>query len=234
MPASASPLHGLLFDKDGTLFGFQATWGAWAADLIAGLAGPDERLAADLATNLRFDAGTGAFLPDSPVIAGTVDDAVALIAPLLPDWTSHALRAHLVEESLSVRPAEAVPLAPLLARLADAGLALGVATNDEEAAARAQLAGIGLEGAFSFIAGADSGHGAKPGPGQCTAFAAETGLDPAAVAMVGDSTHDLQAGRAAGMRCVAVLTGVAEHADLAPFADVVLPDIGHLPAWLGL
>ena len=50
--------------------------------------------------------------------------------------------------------------------------------------------------------------------------------------MVGDSRHDLIAGRAAGMQTVGVLTGMAELADLAPFADVVLPDIGHLPLWL--
>ena len=50
--------------------------------------------------------------------------------------------------------------------------------------------------------------------------------------MVGDSRHDLEAGRAAGMRPVAVLTGIARAADLAPHAEVVLPDIGALPAWL--
>jgi phosphoglycolate phosphatase len=31
---------------------------------------------------------------------------------------------------------------------------------------------------------------------------------------------------------VAVLTGVAGAADLAPHADAVLPDIGHLGAWI--
>jgi phosphoglycolate phosphatase len=50
--------------------------------------------------------------------------------------------------------------------------------------------------------------------------------------MVGDSRHDLAAGRAAGMHTVAVLTGPARDEDLRPFADVVLPDIGHLPEWL--
>jgi phosphoglycolate phosphatase len=36
------------------------------------------------------------------------------------------------------------------------------------------------------------------------------------------------------MRTVAVLTGIASRADLAPHADVVLDTIGALPAWLGL
>jgi phosphoglycolate phosphatase len=34
------------------------------------------------------------------------------------------------------------------------------------------------------------------------------------------------------MATVGVLTGVAGHRDLAPLADVVLPDIGGLPAWI--
>ena len=52
--------------------------------------------------------------------------------------------------------------------------------------------------------------------------------------MVGDSTHDLLAGRAAGMKTAAVLTGMANEGELAPFADVVMQDIGHLPGWLGI
>ena len=39
-------------------------------------------------------------------------------------------------------------------------------------------------------------HGAKPGPGMLLAFATLCGLAPARVAMVGDSRHDLMAGRA--------------------------------------
>ena len=57
-------------------------------------------------------------------------------------------------------------------------------------------------------------------------------LKPERVVMVGDSTHDLLAGRAAGMQTLGVLTGIAERPELAPLADAVLPDIGHIPAWL--
>ena len=50
--------------------------------------------------------------------------------------------------------------------------------------------------------------------------------------MVGDSLHDLSAARAAGMRAVAVLTGVAGREDLAPAADVVLDGVADLPRWI--
>ncbi|MGL4237933.1 HAD family hydrolase, partial [Tabrizicola sp.] len=104
--------------------------------------------------------------------------------------------------------------------------------NDSEAPARQHLANHGITDCFDFIAGYDSGHGAKPAPGMCLAFARAFALDPARVAMVGDSRHDLEAGRAAGMRTVAVLTGIAKRDELSPHADVVLPDIGAIPDWL--
>jgi phosphoglycolate phosphatase len=50
--------------------------------------------------------------------------------------------------------------------------------------------------------------------------------------MVGDSLHDLQAGASAGMRRIGVLTGLAPREELHPHADVVLPNIGHIPDWL--
>ena len=49
---------------------------------------------------------------------------------------------------------------------------------------------------------------------------------------MGASGQELVAVRAAGMKTVAVLTGMAGPAELAPLADAVLPDIGALPGWL--
>ena len=95
------------------------------------------------------------------------------------------------------------------------------------------MAALGVADLFDFIAGYDSGHGHKPGPGMPNAFAAHIGAQAAEVAMVGDSLHDLGAGRAAGCAySVAVLTGVAGEAELAPHADIVLPSIADLPDFL--
>jgi len=225
-------VRGVLFDKDGTLFGFQATWGAWAVELVTDLACGDPTVAATLAQALRLDMQNAEFQPDSPVIAGTDGDAIQLILQHVPQMSLGELVAFMRERSAQVIPVEATALTPLLNDLAARDLVLGVATNDSEAGARAQLTRVGALGAFAFLAGYDSGHGAKPEPGQCFAFAAAVGLHPSEVAMVGDSTHDMAAGRAAGMRTVAVLTGPAKADDLAPHADVVLADIGLLPAWL--
>ena len=42
---------------------------------------------------------------------------------------------------------------------------LGIATNDGEVPARAHLTRAGILDSFAFVAGYDSGHGAKPDAG---------------------------------------------------------------------
>lgn len=225
-------IDGVIFDKDGTLFDFRASWGAWAARLVEMLAAESGLSASVLGAAIGFDPVSRRFVPDSVVIAGTPTEIARDLAAALPGAS-----ADLLEERLN-RLAEGAPMLPavdlgaVLGALRDRGLRIGLATNDNEEAARAHLAAHGITGLFDYIAGYDSGHGPKPGPGMCAAFARQHGLDPARVVMVGDSRHDLEAGRAAGMRAVAVLTGIAGAAELAPHADAVLPDIAHLGAWI--
>ena len=224
-------IEGLLFDKDGTLFDFRVSWGRWAQDFLTRIAS-DAAHARRLGRAIGFDLDSGAFAPDSPVIAATAADIAAALQPELPGVTVADLTERIDASAGQAPMSEAVPLRPLLSALRGQGLRLGVATNDSEVPARRHLATHGITDCFDFISGYDSGHGAKPGPGMCLAFAWALGLEPGRVAMVGDSRHDLDAGRAAGMRVVAVLTGIAGREELEPHADVVLADIGALPGWL--
>ncbi len=227
-----SAIKGVIFDKDGTLFDFAATWEVWAEAFLLRVCKGDGVRAANVGESIGFDLTTRSFARDSIVIAGTPGEVVAVLAPQFPEIGKTALLEILNEEAELAPQAQAVPLAPLLTDLRARGLHLGVATNDAHAPALAHLNGAGVAEYFDFIAGFDSGYGGKPAPGQLLAFCDATGVEPQAVVMVGDSTHDLRAGRAANMRTVAVLTGLADAATLTPFADAVLPDIGHLPAWL--
>ena len=225
-------IDGVIFDKDGTLFDFRATWGEWAARLLHDLAGGDEDRAAQLGQVIGFDTRRADFAVDSPVIAGTPVEISALLVPHLPGVAQAPLINKMNKLAASVALAPAVPLRPLLQDLRAMGLRIGLVTNDAEAPAHAHLKAAGVHDLFDFIAGCDSGFGAKPAPGQLLAFTQSCGLTPARVVMVGDSTHDMHAGHAAGMGRVAVLTGIADTTELAPHADVVLPDIGHLPGWI--
>jgi len=232
MNVDRAQLRGLIFDKDGTLFDFATTWESWAQAFLLRLTRGDRDHAGQAAARIGFDLDAAKFAKSSVVIAGTQREIAAALAPAFLGMSEDRLLAVLDEEAARAPQAEAVPLQPFLTALRARGLKLGVATNDSEAPARAHLDAAGVTGLFDFVAGSDTGHGGKPAPGQLLAFAQAVDLPPAACAMVGDSTHDLHAGRAAGMTTIAVLTGIAERATLAPFADVVLPNIGAIPAWL--
>jgi phosphoglycolate phosphatase len=225
-------LRAVLFDKDGTLFDFAASWAGWMADVIDRLSEGDAARAEALARALRFDRRAKAFDPSSPIIAGTLDEGAALIRPLVPTHRVAGLERYLIDSSAEAAMVPPVPLVPLLSGLRARGLALGVATNDAEDSAHAHLDAAGIAGHFAHVLGYDSGYTPKPAPDMLLGFAARAGLPPDSVAMVGDSTHDLHAGRAAGMVTIGVLTGMADAETLAPHADLVLPDIGHLPDYL--
>lgn len=233
----ASGLRGVLFDKDGTLFDFTATWRGAVLRLLDLLAPGDGPRQAAIGAALGFDPAQGRFMAGSPVVAGSVHDVAEAMAPHVPGADAAMLEALGNAAAQGIGASTLVPAAPDLGALLDSlvarGLALGVATHDGEAAARQHLAACGVLDRFGFIAGYDSGFGLKPGPGMVLAFAAAAGIDARTVAMVGDSVHDLGAGRAAGARLViGVLTGPATAADLAPHADAVLGSIAELPDFL--
>lgn len=225
-------LSALLFDKDGTLFDFAKTWERWTQALLLNLTGGDETQAKKAAQVIGFDMETLVFQADSIVIAAPVGEIADTLLPHIPTISRADLIAQMNQSAETAAVVECVPLKPFLGAMRQRGLRLGVATNDAEAPARAHLQTAGVQELFDFIAGFDSGHGAKPGPGQMQAFARQIDTDPSQIAMVGDSSHDLAAGRAAGMVTIGVLTGYATAQDLLPLADVVLPDIGHIPDWI--
>lgn len=221
-------IKGLLFDKDGTLFSFQQSWSQWAHDFITGIA-PTADLQHRLAQALGFDMGSRQFLPNSAVIAGTPEETVNAVAAVFPEKDLDTVRRDILATSSGDFQVPVAPLPPLFQSLADRGLVMGIATNDGESVARSHMSHFGISAFFPFTVGYDSGHGAKPGPGQMHAFLDHHRLAPEQTIMIGDSRHDLEAGRAAGMFTLGVLTGVAGRDALAPLADLVLPSIVELP-----
>lgn len=230
------PIRGVLFDKDGTLFDFTATWRGAAEAVLAALAPADAALRRRMGLAVGFDPETGLFCAGSAVVAGSTADIAAALAPFLPGLAPAEIERMANAAAHAIGAGALAPAAPDLPGLLDGlraeGRTLGVATHDGEAAARRHLAAVGALDRFAFIAGYDSGHGLKPGPGMVLAFAEAAGLAPGEICMIGDSLHDLHAGRAAGAGLtVAVLTGPATAEELSPHADAVLPSIAALPAF---
>ena len=94
-----------------------------------------------------------------------------------------------------------------LQRLAAAGLRLACLTNKPGAFARALLQAKGLDGFFSHIAGGDAYARKKPDPLPLLETCRALGTAPAATLMLGDSSNDAQAARAAGCPVVLVSYG---------------------------
>lgn len=230
-------IKGLLFDKDGTLFDFHATW-AGAVETFFDRLAPSPEVWSEIAAVAGYDGRTRRFVPGSLIVADSNAEIATTLARFRPDLTIsdvEALANAAFSEAASqgcLQPAVA-DLPALLSSFKAQGIALGVATHDSEAAAVAHLQAAGALELFDFIAGYDSGHGLKPGPGMLTAFAAATGLAAHEIAMVGDSVHDLMVAPNAGAAmAIGVLTGPAEESDLAVHADHILASIGDLPALL--
>lgn len=227
-------IRALIFDKDGTLTDFDATWGAGAREIFDALVGDDidRKRAMGAAIGFNFDAGT--FLPGSVGVTGPESEVMKLLVPFVPELSRAELEVTYFGAARSVTQRPVLELPPYFARLKAAGFALGIVTNDAEAPAVQHMHDYGIFEHLDFIAGFDSGHGAKPDPGPMKAFCAATGVPPDQTVMIGDSHYDFVAAKAAGIRAVGVLTGAATADDLADLVEVVLPDISHLPLWLGL
>ncbi len=231
-------IRGILFDKDGTLLDYHATWMPLNWQVARAVAKGDEDLAERLMVSGGFDPETGRVRSGSTMAAGNNAEIAAHWQPLLgPEAPSVEHLTETVNEIFEGGSAasakQAADLAQVLGRLASHGLKLGVATSDSERGARESLSPFNVVGLFDFIAGYDSGYGVKPGPGMVEGFMKTTGLDAQEIMVVGDNHHDMEMGRAAGAgMVVGVLTGTSDHADLAPYADHVIDDISGVDALL--
>ncbi|AYC99801.1 HAD family hydrolase [Neorhizobium sp. NCHU2750] len=221
-------IAGILFDKDGTLIRYDESWGPVNREAARIASAGNADLEPVLLRAGGMDPETGATKADSLLAAGNAAEIaegfVAAGSPL--DAGELAIEL----DALFVRAAEfSVPVADLasvFARLRARGLKLGIASSDNEKAIRRTAEHFGIIGDLDFIAGYDSGFGAKPQPGMMLAFCKAVGLDPSEVAMVGDNNHDMHMGRAAGAGLtLAVLTGTGTRDTLSALADHCLDDI---------
>lgn len=230
------PIRGLLFDKDGTLLDYAATWGPANRIAAVTLADGDEALAERLLVAGGYRPDSGTYAPNSVMAAGSNAEIAALWQPYLPRQAPDTLLARL--EAILLRESRAhsaavADLAPALTSLKARGYALGVATSDSHDGIAATLAPFAVLELFDFIAGYDSGHGGKPDPGMVHAFCAATGLDAGAVAVIGDNLHDMEMARRAGAGLrIAVLTGTGDRMGLADAADHVIDGIAQLEGLL--
>ena len=222
-------IKGILFDKDGTLVDFNATW-LGVADFMAMDAADGDRWKADrLLAAAGFDFANRRFKPDSIFASGTNMDVVELWFPRLSD-EDQMLAVARFNEITSVQGssmAVALPgIVDTLATLHKRSYRLGVATNDSTSGAEKTLVTLGVAQLFDAAYGYDAVANPKPAPDTIQAFCDLTGLRAAEIAMVGDNRHDLEMARAGGCGlAVGVLSGTGTRESLAEIADVILDSV---------
>ncbi len=107
-------------------------------------------------------------------------------------------------------------------------IVLGLATGKSRRGVDAILDLHDLHGRFVTIQTADD-HPSKPHPSMIAAALSETGALPGETVMIGDTTYDVEMGRAAGARAIGVGWGYhAADSLLAAGAEIVLSDFADL------
>lgn len=114
------------------------------------------------------------------------------------------------------------------------GIRSAVVTNKPEAFSRAILAHFDLLDDLGTVIGGDSGYPKKPAPDMLLAACDRLGVSPDDTVLVGDSGADLASARAAGIGCILVRGGYSDRPMDEFGADLVITDLGVLPAVLGL
>jgi pyrophosphatase PpaX len=184
-------LSTFLFDLDGTLIdSVELILRSYRHTMRAhrGYEPPDELWLRGLGTPIRVQLRHWAEDP-------------AEIEAMAKTYTAYNLEHH----DALVRPYAGIVDA--VRRLQALGKRLGLVTSKARTGAQRGLRVAGLDGAFDVIVSADDVRHPKPHPEPVLAALACLGAVPGEAVFIGDSRHDMECGRAAGVRIAAALWG---------------------------
>ncbi|HEY3313635.1 MAG TPA: HAD family hydrolase [Anaerolineales bacterium] len=213
MPLDLSRIQALCFDVDGTLNDtddqFIETIALYFKTIRFMLPRQDYQRAAR--RMVMWAEAPGNLLMGVPDKFG-LDDELARLA----SWISQMRKA-------SIRHFRPVPgVEEMIKRLYNR-YPLAVVSARHESTTREFLSQTGLERYFSCVAGALTVKHTKPYPDPIYWAAKQMGVQPGNCLMIGDTTVDILAGKAAGAQTVGVLCGFGEEPELRRLgADMTL------------
>mmetsp|Transcript_8008 Transcript_8008/g.18566 ORF Transcript_8008/g.18566 Transcript_8008/m.18566 type:complete len:310 (+) Transcript_8008:498-1427(+) len=239
----------IVFDKDGTLGEDAASLKRWAIymtqQLEVELKDLDTRegLMKEFHAHLGWDPQTQALLPSAPLAAGTWQDQVVTTQTILqkanldPDL---AVAWHAEMERMGIHGADPPVLkdgglrAMMEACRDDHGLLVSVCTSDDTIPTREALALWGVDDVVRCSVCADQVSEPKPSAVPLRTLCRHLEVEPHQCIVVGDTVSDTGMARNANaLLCIGVLTGSGTASQLLETgADVVVPDVGHVPALL--
>lgn len=107
-----------------------------------------------------------------------------------------------------------------------------VVTNKLKSMAERVVTGLGIADTIDFIVGADTAQSMKPNPDPIIFALKQFGIEPSRTVMVGDTTDDIVAAKAAGVIACGVTYGFGTRKDLEDAgAEVIIESIEELPIY---
>jgi pyrophosphatase PpaX len=209
-PAVRRPIA-VLFDLDGTLVDTVPFILAGVRHTFAGepRSPSDSEWIAGIGTPLRAQLAQFAAAPDR-------------VEPLFQRYRAFWLQHHDAMTSLFPGAGDTVRA------LRAAGHPIGVVTAKIEVGAERTLRHVGLRDQVDVIVAADTVERSKPDPMPVRHALARLERSPQEAVMIGDSPHDLAAGRGAGTATAGVCWGAATREALAPLADHLLGEVAEI------
>ncbi len=234
-------IDGIVFDKDGTLIDFHATWGPILRKAVDDLVEPfddKEIITANVFKTLGVDPETMHSF-DGPYSISTFDKIYTVVATVLYQhgmkWTDAEQRVFKIFKQAAETPPTLDQLTPtanlpeFFNTLKVSGIKVGVATADNRHGTLDTLEKLQCDTESIFIAcGDDLGLPAKPDPDLLHRIARMWGTQVSKIAMVGDTVGDVYMAQQAGAVSIGVLTGAGTADMLCPYTHAILDSIQHI------
>jgi phosphoglycolate phosphatase len=237
------PCRLVIFDKDGTLIDFAATWLPLIrkrVEFLLKALGRDAELESLLLRSWGIDPVNGRIDPRGPcpvspraeeIVIGTAvlyqhgypwDESKQVVAQAFDEADASTDRTKMVKPIAGVES--------LLRRLKQEGFLIALATNDERVDTDATLTSLSIGSLFDMVVCAGEVHPPKPHPETVLAICRKLSVLPQQAVFVGDSVGDMIAGKKAGLALTfGVLEGgITPREELEKVADGVLDSIRDL------
>lgn len=214
-------VKGIIFDLDGTLIDSIDIYFTIVEKVLERLNMPSVSRASILAAAESENFNWDLVLPEELTKRKTeiIDQAWEIVDEIAPP---------LFEKNVKLMPGAD----RILKRMASDGLKIGLVTSTRRSYLKIKMQPLktaGVAELFKAIITSDDTQKRKPAADPLIACAQKLRLDPYKCAYVGDTHTDMQAGRAAGMKTIGVLTGFDPLELLQKETpDAIIESIGHL------
>ena len=237
------PCRLIIFDKDGTLIDFTATWVPLIRKRVAFLLkklGKNEELETFLLKSWGIEPSTGKVDPRGPCPVSPRSDEIIIGTMALyqhgfpwdesKQWVAQAFDEADADGDWREKVVPVNGIQSFVSRLKGDGFYTALATSDERKDTEAILNHLGMDGLFDIILCAGEVNPPKPDPETIFTICRKLSVPPHETVMVGDSVADMMMGKRAGvaLTIASLEGGVIPREELEKVADVVVNSIQEL------